>query len=115
VSDPHDEDPQDPELQELEHKLTASFTGTRPRRGFEDELWGRLERRHGPRAGSWRLRTWPALGALAAVVLIGLAGFAVVPRLTGGNGPGGAHQGETSSSGSQSPAQLLPGGRAARP
>ncbi|HEY0410475.1 MAG TPA: hypothetical protein VGE42_09440, partial [Candidatus Dormibacteraeota bacterium] len=79
------------------------------------ELWGRLERRHGPRGRPWRLQRWPALGALAAVVLIGLAVFAVVPRLSASQGAGGTHQGETSSSGSQPPAQLVPGGRAGRP
>jgi hypothetical protein len=115
VSDLHDGDPQDPELQELERKLTAAFTGTRPRRGFEDELWGRLGRRHGPRGRAWGLRTWPALGALASVILIGLAAFAIVPRLTAGHGNGGGPNAETASGVSQSPGQPLSGGRAARP
>jgi len=31
----------DSELEELERRVSAAFAGTRPRRGFEDELWAR--------------------------------------------------------------------------
>ena len=54
-----------PEVEELERKLGAAFAGTRPRRGFEDELWARLQ----PRRPWWRpaaANPWPALGAVAA-------------------------------------------------
>jgi hypothetical protein len=85
----------DPELEELERRVSAAFAGTRPRRGFEDELWARLERRRGLRVGSWRLRASPALGALAAVLVIGLSILAV-PRLTSKSG-GGDQKSQTSS------------------
>lgn len=67
-----------PDLEELERELGAAFAGTRPRRGFEEELWARLQ----PRRPWWRpaaANPWPALGAVAAVVLIGLAAV-LVPR-----------------------------------
>jgi hypothetical protein len=85
----------DPELEELERRVSAAFAGTRPRRGFEDELWARLERRRGLRVGSWRLRAWPALGALAAVLVIGLSILAV-PQLTASRS-GGGEKSQTSS------------------
>jgi hypothetical protein len=84
----------DPELEELERRVSAAFAGTRPRRGFEDELWARLERRRGLRVGSWRLRAWPALGALAAVLVIGLSILAV-PHLTASRS--GGEKSQTSS------------------
>ena len=86
----------DPELEELERRVSAAFAGTRPRRGFEDELWARLERRRGLRVGSWRLRAWPALGALAAVLVIGLSILAV-PQLTASKSGGGGEKSQTSS------------------
>lgn len=65
-----------PDLDELERRLGAAFAGTRPRRGFEDELWTRLR----PGRPWWRpaaANPWPALGAVAAVLLIGLAAVLV--------------------------------------
>ena len=90
----------DPELEELERRVSAAFAGTRPRRGFEDELWARLERRRGLRIPSWRFRAWPALSALAAVLLIGL-GVLAVPRLTASRGSGGGQQAQTTSAAAQ--------------
>jgi hypothetical protein len=86
----------DPELEELERKLAAAFTGTRPRRGFEDELWTRLERRRGSRLLSWRPDAWPALGAFAAVLVIGL-GLLTVPRLISTSSPASRPQAQTGS------------------
>jgi len=67
-------EPRDP----LEERLDRLFATTRPRRGFEDELWARLE----VRRGLWarltdRLRSVqlvPVLGGLAALVVVVLAG-----------------------------------------
>jgi hypothetical protein len=61
------------ELDRLERQLDAAFASTRPRRGFEDELWERL---HARRRRWWTL-SWltPAqslAGGLAVVALFGL-------------------------------------------
>jgi len=87
----------DPELDELEGRLSRAFAGTRPRRGFEDELWARLERR-GSAGRRWpwrRLAPWPAAGALAAVLVIGQSRIQVFlevshecPRFRPGNASG---------------------------
>jgi hypothetical protein len=71
----------DADLEELERRVETAFAGTRPRRGFEDELWARLERRRpSPRRWLWRQAPWPALGAVAAVLLVAL-GVVLVPQL----------------------------------
>lgn len=83
----------DPGVDELQRQLDAAFASTRPRRGFEEELWRRLEARRpwwrrvrlpGPRA-------LPALGGLVGVLLVG---FLVVTLVSSGalrgHGPGGA-------------------------
>jgi hypothetical protein len=105
----------DPELEELEGRLSRAFAGTRPRRGFEDELWGRLEgRRAAGRRWPWRLAPWPAAGALAAALVIGLAAVAL-PRLTAGHPAGGPAKTQTDS-GVQQPARGQAGtAGAARP
>lgn len=70
----------DPGVDELQRQLDAAFASTRPRRGFEDELWRRLESRRpwwrrvrlpGPRA-------LPALGGLVGVLLVGFLVLTVV-------------------------------------
>ena len=63
----------EPGLDELQRELEAAFASTRPRRGFEDELWRRLQarRRWWRRPGPPARRALPALGGLAAVVLVG--------------------------------------------
>lgn len=79
------------ELAELERRLDAAFASARPRRGFEDELWVRLARR-APWWALWRhpgRGPLPALGAVAAVLLIGLATF-LVPRAQLGQGGAGS-------------------------
>src|ERR1700716_839403 len=88
----------DPELEELEGRLSRAFAGPRPRRGFEDELGERLERR-GSAGRRWpwrRLAPWPAAGALAAVLVIGLAVVAL-PPLTAGHPAGGSPKTQTGS------------------
>lgn len=82
----------DPELQS---RLDAAFAATRPRRGFETELWTRLERRR----PWWRRptapdfvrglsgRAWAGLGAVA-VVLAAVIGM--TPVLLAHTGHGGA-------------------------
>ena len=80
---------------ELERQLDAAFASTRPRRGFEDELWQRLQARQ-----PWwrRLRlprraALPALGGLAAVLLAGVlvAGLASSGAFRGfGHGAAGS-------------------------
>lgn len=75
---------------ELERQLDAAFASTRPRRGFEDELWQRLQARQ-----PWwrRLRlprraALPALGGLAAVLV---AGFVVAGMASSGAFRGFGH------------------------
>lgn len=72
----------DPELDELRRRLDAAFAGTRPRRGFEDELWARLQQRR----PWWRpaLPAWPVLGAAAAAMLVGFLAFLLISP----HGPG---------------------------
>jgi len=70
----------EPRLDELERELDSAFASIRPRRGFEDELWRQLQARK-PWWGRIRPRVWralPALGGLAAVVLVGLLVVTVV-------------------------------------
>jgi len=89
----------DPGTEELERRLDAAFASTRPRRGFEDELWQRL---HSRRPWWRRVRApapkaLPALGALVGVLLVG---FLVVTLVSSGalrgHGPGGAGSTTTS-------------------
>jgi hypothetical protein len=107
----------DPELDELEGRLSRAFAGTRPRRGFEDELWARLERR-GSAGRRWpwrRLAPWPAAGALAAVLVIGLVAVLALPQLTAGHPASGSPKTQTDS-GVQQPARGQAGtAGAARP
>ena len=61
----------DPELQALQHQLDAAFAGIRPRPGFQDQLWARLERGR----PWWRgLLTsparWPLAGGAVAVLIV---------------------------------------------
>lgn len=78
----------DRDLVELQAQLDAAFRSTRPRRGFEDELRDRLRRRPwwrrlGPGATASAL---PALGGLAAVLLVA---FGVLFLVSRGGPPGG--------------------------
>src|SRR5919199_5606445 len=80
-------EPDDAELKDLERRLDGAFAAARPRAGFQDELWARLQ----PRRPWWRpaIAPAPALGALAAVLLLGgLAAF-LVPRAHLGQGSPG--------------------------
>ena len=72
----------DPGVDELQRQLDAAFASTRPRRGFEDELWRRLEAR-GPwwRRVRFPARALPALGGLVGVLLVG---FLVVTLVSSG-------------------------------
>jgi hypothetical protein len=84
-----DEDFEQEDL-DLERRLDAAFSQTRPSRGFEDLLWGRLDRRS--RHPAWRglagpltrlpRGAWPVLGGLAGVLVFVLA---VLPLLTHGH------------------------------
>lgn len=62
----------DPELQELERHLQAAFTGTRPRSGFEEELWARLQYRPWWRRLLTGPALWPALGGALALIVVGV-------------------------------------------
>jgi hypothetical protein len=104
----------EPGLDELERELGAAFASTRPRRDFEDELWGRLQARRPwwRRVGPPPRRALPALGGLAAVVLVGFLLVTVFSTGVLQNGHG------TSSSAAQSTAAgtaSLPFGRLPRP
>jgi hypothetical protein len=86
---------------DLERRLDAAFSQTRPRRGFEDMLWARIEQRSRRplRSGLAGLLNrspggaWPALGGLAAVLVFLIA---VLPFVIFG------HQGGSSASSSSS-------------
>jgi hypothetical protein len=74
------------EHDDLERQLDAAFASTRPRRGFEDELWARLQTgrpwwRRRPSLG-WVV-SWPALSAATTVLVVGLAAFGLshLPRM----------------------------------
>lgn len=85
---------------ELERRLDAAFASTRPRRGFEDELWRRLEARR-PWWRKVRLPAVPigrALGGVAAVLLVGVLVVGVV-RSGALRGPGGGGLSTASQSG----------------
>jgi hypothetical protein len=77
-------------LEELERQLDAAFATTRPRRGFEDELWTRIEarrRRWPPRLAWPRELPWAMAGSLAVLLVIGLVAVTLA-RSAGGRGGG---------------------------
>src|SRR4030088_2259734 len=80
-------DNDDLELQALQRQLDDAFETTRPRRGFEDELWLRMQARRplwqrvreslvGLGAGVWKAPAVP-LGVVA-VVLVAVIGAGVL-------------------------------------
>jgi hypothetical protein len=84
------------ELEALQRRLDDAFETTRPRRGFEDELWTQIQRRRpfGSRLadffgglGSW-IRQAPAvpLGALALLVIVAIGVGVIGPNLLGSHG-----------------------------
>lgn len=109
---------QDDDLDRLERQLDAAFAATRPRRGFEDELWARLRprRRRFPRIEAWR----PLAGAAAGVAVVLVAGIALATfvtshRLQGGGGaastasrPEGTAQGTAGALDGRAAAPLAP-------
>jgi hypothetical protein len=94
VSGPDAGPPSDLDL-DLERRLGAAFSQTRPRRGFEDALWARLEKGSRRRGRSWLAGlpnraprgAWPALGGLAAVLVFLIA---VLPFMIRGHQGGSA-------------------------
>src|SRR5260221_9015994 len=74
------------EDRELERRLEAMFASARPRRGFEDELWRRIEAR---RPWYRRLGFKPALRytpALATLLVVALGVTWLANNLRGGPG-----------------------------
>jgi hypothetical protein len=103
-------DSEDLELQALQRQLDDAFETTRPRRGFEDELWLRVQESRAPQrrlgdafaAFFQGLREVPAvpLSAVAAVLVVAIgAGIFLYSGLGRGGGAGG---GATSLSAGQS-------------
>jgi hypothetical protein len=84
-------DRDEPGLDELERQLDATFASARPRRGFEDELWRRLEARR-PWWGRLRMPSAGAVagltGGLVALLAVGLVTVVVLR--------GGMHMGAAS-------------------
>jgi hypothetical protein len=110
VSDFEDRDPEDRDLQELERRLDAAFASTRPRRGFSDELWRRLQagrpwwkRLHLPAGAARR-----ALEGLAAVLVIGVLVVTIVRVLPHGGAAGSSAVRSTTSSAAGMPFGPLP-------
>jgi hypothetical protein len=91
---------------ELERQLDTAFASTRPRRGFEDELWRRLQARQPwwQRLRLARRAALPALGGLAAVLV---AGFLVAGLASSGAFRGLGH-GASGSAGQLSSASTQP-------
>jgi hypothetical protein len=89
---------------DLQRRLDAAFSQTRPRRGYEDTLWVSLESR---RRAPWRQRAvlrnrvphgaWPALAGLAAVLVLTVA---ILPFLVRGHPGGSATSSSSAGSGS---------------
>jgi hypothetical protein len=99
----------EPGLDELERQLDATFASTRPRRGFEDELWRQLEARRRP---WWRRLRMPSAGRMAGSLVALLAiGLVTVVVLRGGLHVGGA--GGAASSTTAAPASGRSGSGAA--
>lgn len=90
-------DPEDLELEALQRRLDDAFASTRPRRGFEDDLWQRMQsgRRFDSKLRHWMgslgggLRQMPAIpiaaGAALLVVIVGVAIAGPSVALFGGN------------------------------
>ena len=77
----------EPELDALERRLDAAFASARPRPGFADELWTRLEARR----PWWRRLSIPAGAAgwaAAAAVAVLMVGFGISPVHPGGGAAG---------------------------
>jgi hypothetical protein len=80
----------EPGMDDLERQLDAAFAATRPRRGFEDELWTRIQARRPwwrRLGGSLSSVTWAGAtaGALAVVLVVGLGTlFVLRPGASGG-------------------------------
>lgn len=88
---------------ELERQLDAAFRASRPRRGFEDELWTRLQRR---RPLPERVMAWigglPLAPALATVsVLLVLGGFVFLLGHRSGGGAATSSGGAATAKNSQ--------------
>jgi hypothetical protein len=108
-------DDEDLELQALQRRLDDAFQTTRPRTGFEDELWSRMQARRPVwvRVGDFfsglfgTIREVPAVPAAAvAVVLVVALGIGIIARSGAHFGAGG---GSTASS--QAPAEAVLGSR----
>ncbi|HEX9100076.1 MAG TPA: hypothetical protein VF956_11375 [Candidatus Dormibacteraeota bacterium] len=110
-------DPEDSELQALQRQLDDAFQTTRPRAGFEDDLWSRMQARRplwvqvrdffaGLLASVRRVPAAPA--AAVAVVLVLAIGVGILSL----RGPGGGGAGSTATSRDSGTAPLA-GGAAA--
>lgn len=105
MSEPGDE----LELQALQRELDDAFATTRPRRGFEDELWVRMQRRapfgmrlrHGLAGFIGGVRAVPPAAAVATLLVVALAGGILYL---------GAHPHVGGGASSGAPAELSQGG-----
>lgn len=110
-------DDEDLELQALQRRLDDAFQTTRPRAGFEDELWSKMQARRPiwSRAAELvsgfiaSIRGAPAVPAAAvAVVLVVVLGIGIIARSGAHLGAGGA-----STTSGEAPAQAALGSRTA--
>src|SRR5260370_39073072 len=108
-------DDEDLELQALQRRLDDAFQTTRPRAGFEDELWSKMQARRPvwSRAAEFvsgfiaSIREAPAVPAAAvAVVLVVALGIGIIARSGVHFGAGGA-----SNSSNAVPAEAVAGSR----
>jgi hypothetical protein len=98
----------DPELKRLQERLDTAFATARPRRGFEDELWSRLERRQPFWAHLWtgarRVNLLAYAGGVAAlVVVLGLGGLVLTSYHPGGASSATSTSSESGGAKSQAP------------
>lgn len=93
----------------LEERLDEAFATTRPRRGFEDELWTRIQARRSPWTrfleSARRVQLGPALAGLAVLLVVVVAGGLLLQH-------GGPH---ASSAGSAAFSQTRTAPNAAQP
>jgi hypothetical protein len=87
------------ELESLQRRLDSAFSTSRARRGFEEELWSRIQARRSVwvrlREGLGRVRLVPVMGGLAALVVMVVIGGLL---LSAPHGAGGAATSSTSQS-----------------